>query len=93
MAFNPHAQAFIPSAIRAQVPTVKRSARYMGNQEDCDNIKAMFELMRWGQGTHTVFVTNGWHSGFENGRTVWYCGFAVNEDSEHHKQHFYAQGQ
>jgi hypothetical protein len=93
MSFNPNAKAFVPSNTRSQAPVVKRSARYMGSQDDYERIKAMFELMLWGQGVHTVYVTNGWHTGFEGGRTVWYCGYAVNEDNEIYKQHFYAAGQ
>ena len=86
---NANATTFVP---RAKTPTIKRSVRYIGAAEDYDRIKSLFEYMIWGQDVHTVFITNGWHQGFEGGRNVWYCGYCANEDNEIYKQHFYAPG-
>lgn len=81
---NPNAAAFVPRR-----PVVLRSSRYMGRAEDYDHIKNVFAVLRWPSEVHTIFVTNGWHEGFENGRWVNYCGYCCNDDNEIGKRHFY----
>jgi hypothetical protein len=88
---NPLAKPFVPGAKRG--PEIVKSVRYFGKPQDFDNIKALFQTYNWPPNVQTIYVTNGWHQGFEgrNGvlQQVEYCGFSVNIDSDTHKQHFY----
>ncbi|HEX4749383.1 MAG TPA: hypothetical protein VH302_07555 [Bryobacteraceae bacterium] len=87
MSLSPLAKPFVPKL------QILKSGRYMGKPADFDDIKALFETYTWPPTVQKVYITNGWHKGYEgrNGvlKEVEYCGFAVNVDSDANKQHFY----
>jgi hypothetical protein len=88
MAMNPNAKPFTPAVKK---PDIQKSMRYMGKDADFQDIKKLFQSLAWPPEVKIVFVTNGWHQGFEpaRGGFVTYCGYAVNYDNESLKQHFY----
>jgi hypothetical protein len=92
--FNANASVFVPKVHVKDEPkgiVVFKSKRYMGTDTDFNDIKQMFLSMTWHADVKCVYITNGWHKGFENGTWVTYCGYAVGVDDDHHKQHYYKQ--
>jgi hypothetical protein len=84
------------------MPAIMRSSRYYGSQDDYARISQFFAICTWDPSVHTVYITNGWHTGSE-GRmvqvtpgvfesrlmTVTYCGYCLNVDGSA-KIHYYA---
>ncbi|PTS84382.1 hypothetical protein DBR00_10725 [Pseudomonas sp. HMWF032] len=85
------------------MPTILRSSTYIGSQQDYLAISQYFSMLDWPSSVHTVYISNGWHTGFESrifidpqtgqcvtrGTTVTYCGYYANSDNGA-KIHFYA---
>ncbi len=87
-----NAKEFVPSTPKKEDPkgiVVYKSSRYFGKAEDYEEIKRLFLSLAWHPDVKCVYVTNGWHDGFENGGWVSYCGYAPNVDSDIYKQHYY----
>ncbi|HEY0077032.1 MAG TPA: hypothetical protein VGB73_00180 [Pyrinomonadaceae bacterium] len=78
--------AFIPAATPKQA-VIKKSLRYRGTEADYQNIKALFESLLW-MGVETVYITNGWHEGFEGGYMRTYCDYCLHTDDST-KYHYY----
>ncbi len=79
---NPNAKPFV---------RIVKSVRYYAPNRpgDFENIKSLFAGFQWPAWVHTVYICNGWHEGFEDGRWVTYCGYSLNEDADTAKQHYY----
>ena len=79
------------------MPTIKKSVRYIGTQNDYTNISNFFAQCIWPLNVNTVFIRNGWHSSYESRMgpgnkmvlaKVTYCGYCVNVDGSQ-KFHYY----
>ena len=82
-----------PSFVPGDKVSYIKSARYLGKAGDVENITALFKTLNWPPTTVTVYITNGWHEGFEvrdgKGTMVTYCGFCITYDIDPFKQHYY----
>ena len=82
--------------------SIRKSVNYIGTDADYTQISQALATYNFGPTVHTVYITNGWHTGQEsrlvalgNGAfrtqlmTVWYFGYCVNVDGSA-KIHWYA---
>ncbi|WP_223570634.1 hypothetical protein [Pseudomonas sp. BF-R-26] len=83
------------------MPAFMLSSGYIGTQTDYTQISHYFAGLTWSPEILTVYITNGWHTGFESRyrqtasggletylAEVTYCGYRINSDSAP-KNHFY----
>ncbi len=83
------------------MPAFMLSSGYIGTPSDYTEICTLFAGMVWSPDVVTVYITNGWHTGFESRyrptagggyeaylAEVTYCGYRMNSDSAP-KAHFY----
>ena len=76
---------------------VQRAARYRGTDTDYQQIANLFRSFTWTPGTIRIYITNGWHTGFEgrpnaSGQQVMmevtYCDYQINDETAA-IQHYY----
>ena len=58
-----HQGLFIPG--QPSVPVILGTVGQHLTQQDLDQIRALFQQLNWGPDVHTVWITNGWHTGTE----------------------------
>ena len=82
---------FVPKGIK-----VVKGNPYIGEETHFPDIKVRLLAENWGPNVKTIYVTNGWHKGFEPNNSkadhegwVTYCDYTVNADNGIGKYHYY----
>jgi hypothetical protein len=68
---------------------IYKSHRYRGDAGQVNELANYLARLQWPRGVTRVYLTNGIHEGFEGGGPVSYFGYAMNEDLDTAKQHWY----